>query len=285
MANRFIREPITGGDDNAWAPYLMALTEAGGIGGLTAYLYNDGGVLKLSKGFIGINDGTVKGVCVMDTVTTISLAGVTNELWAKIEVSISGTSVTVAAADIAAATDPATLPSTFKNAYDPEKGGFYIATDKRTIGLVWKNSSGVLLAVIRCDGSKNNWWAAQVGLHTATIHTQKHSGDGMLIDIGTWNMNVSAGGSESKLVAHGISVFNMAVRSMYAFIITDGGLSIGNLDRFTNAADPKLLNGGFSGITSTNIVLYCRTGGDFDSTSFNDAVMNRGYVLIRFADF
>lgn len=133
MANRFLREPITGGDDGSWAPYLLALTEAGGIGALTAYLYNDGGALKLSAGRIGINDGTNKGVCEMDTVQTISLAGVSDSTWAKIEVSVSGTAVTVAATEILGATRPGRITN-LVSSYNAEKGGVYITATKRCIG-------------------------------------------------------------------------------------------------------------------------------------------------------
>ncbi len=156
MANTFWRKPIVGGDDGAWGPYNDEQNKDN-LGVYTASLYDDSGTLKITTGRIGINDGTNIGVSVIDTVTTISLAGVSNSNWAKIEMTVAGSSVTFAAADIAGATTASSLPAGFTGAYDGEKGGFYISATKRCLGIVWKNAGGTLEGVINTIGSQEGW--------------------------------------------------------------------------------------------------------------------------------
>lgn len=146
MANIFRRQPQIGGDTNAWGTYLNAIiNDATGI--YSSYLYNDSGTLKLSKGLIGIDNDTNIGLATIDTITTITLTG-TAGIWQKIELSVSGASVTLAATDIAGETDPDVVPSGFTGAYDPEKGGYYITSSKRCIGIVFVDGGGILGEII-----------------------------------------------------------------------------------------------------------------------------------------
>ncbi len=156
MANEFIRFPIDGGDTGVWASYLLDNIKDL-IGNYTCYLYDDSGTLKVSKGQIGIYNGVNYGISKIDTITTISLAAVSNSNWAKIEMSISGSAVSFAAADIAGATNPASAPTDFTNAYNPEKGGFYITSTKRCIGIVYVNASGTLTGIINEIGNDYGW--------------------------------------------------------------------------------------------------------------------------------
>lgn len=156
MANIFLRKPVDGGDNGAWAPYANAQNTSV-IGVYSANLYDDSGTLKLTTGYIGINDGTNIGVSELDTIETISLAAVSNSNWAKIEMTVSGSTVTFAAADISGATDPSALPAGFTGAYDGEKGGFYITSTKRCIGLAWKNAGGTLEGIVNTVGIQEGW--------------------------------------------------------------------------------------------------------------------------------
>jgi len=149
MANRWQRVPIDGGDLDVWGPIEEAINLLG-LGTITAYLYNDAGALKLAKGRIGMDDGSQLGAVIVDTITTLSLVGLTASCWAKIEASRVGTVPTFAIASIAGSTDPATLPASFTAAYDGDKQGFYIVGTKRVVGLAWINAAGALEGIVNC---------------------------------------------------------------------------------------------------------------------------------------
>lgn len=143
----FYRKPTLGADRNQWAPYNDAHINTA-LGEQSAQLYNDAGTLKIGKGRIGINDGTTTGVSIIDTVTTISMALVSNGNWAKIEMTVSGTAVTFTALDIAGATTENVLPATFLAGYDQAKVGYYLSANKRCIGVAYKDAGGNLVAVV-----------------------------------------------------------------------------------------------------------------------------------------
>lgn len=156
MANSFFRKAIIGADDNNWAIYNDAFN-LNAIGDYSCYLFNDSGILKISKGRVGINNGSVVGVSDIDTITTVSIAGITNSTWAKIEMSVSGSAVTFSSLDISSENDPASFPSVMATAYNGEKQGYYIDSTKRVIGLIWKNSSGVLDGIVNVRGADEGY--------------------------------------------------------------------------------------------------------------------------------
>ena len=151
MANYFYREAIDGADQGVWADQELPQNRAGSIGQLTAQIYEDTGAIKVRPGVIGLDNSSNKGIIVVDTITTVDISGVSNSNWGKVEVSISGTTPSFTAADISGATNPASLPSNFTDAYDSEKGGYYIDATKRCIGLLWKNSGGLLQGVLNVE--------------------------------------------------------------------------------------------------------------------------------------
>jgi len=281
MANTFYRKPAIGGDVGAWGPYNDALNDAS-LGVLTGKLYNDGGALKVPACKIGINNGTNRGICDIDTVTTISLAGVSNSIWAAIEMTVAGTAVTFTATDIAGATDPAALPAGFTGAFDGAKGGFYLTATKRCIGLAWKNSSGVLLAIINTVGGVEDWWASEIGLHTGTIHAQQGPGKGFTLDIGDWNMDSTT----QVNIDHNLGVFFGAIKNALVTIRNDAASQIYPLDLFDNAADPALMSGGLSYFdTGGQLLLKRRAGGNFDNATFDATTYNRGWITVHMRDF
>jgi hypothetical protein len=150
MAETFIREAINGSDQGVWGPHELA-QDRRSLGDLTAQIYDDSGTLKLSIGKIGFDQGATKGTIEVDAIKTISIAGVSNGNWAKVEAYLStGTTVVIEATDITGATTSTTLPSDFTTNYDGAKGGFYITATKRCIGLIWKTSGGSLSGVVNC---------------------------------------------------------------------------------------------------------------------------------------
>lgn len=96
-----------------------------------------------------------------------------------------------------------------------------------------------------------------------------------LVDIGTWNMDLAT----SKLVAHGLGDDWSKIVSITFIIFDDAGLQYRPAPGYQNGADPNLVSVGVNYIDSTNLALSRRAGGLFDSTNFDDAVMNRGKIL------
>jgi len=146
MANIFKPEPITYGDYNAWGPKELAQNEPM-TGVLTSKLYLDGLALKLSVGSIGLNNGSSIGICKIDTVTTISLAGLTISEWAKVEMSVVGTTVVLAITSMGITT-PHILPTAFTGAFDGAKGAYHIVATKRCLGIVFINAAGACAGII-----------------------------------------------------------------------------------------------------------------------------------------
>lgn len=156
MANTFFRKPIIGADDNTWALYndQFILTA---IGSCRSFLYDDSGTLKISIGKIGIDNGSIKGISDIDTITTIDFSGVPTSNWAKIEMSVSGTGVSFSASDIAGKTDPAIIPVEFTSSWDGSKEGFYISADKRCVGLIYKSSVPDLACIINVKDNQKGY--------------------------------------------------------------------------------------------------------------------------------
>jgi len=146
----FTRRPTPGGDSGIWDQFQLPQDYIS-LSLLTTYLYSNAGALTLSKGNIGLDDGSQAGVVIVDTVTTISLVGLTASCWARIEVSRSGTTPTIAITSIAGETNPAALPASFTGGIDAAKGGFYISSMKRVLGLAWINAAGALTGIINCQ--------------------------------------------------------------------------------------------------------------------------------------
>ena len=166
MANTFYQEPIDGGDLDNWGRKDQEQPRRS-IGEISCKLYDDSGTLKCKVGRVGFDDGSKKGTVYIDTETTISLAGVSNSNWALVEISVSGTTPTIAATDLSGATDESQVYTTFTSFYDQEKGGFYVTATKRVIGLVYKDSGGSLSSILNCMSGENFLlkWAAGGTLH------------------------------------------------------------------------------------------------------------------------
>jgi len=149
MANVFIREAIDGSDSGIWADKELAQNRGGQLGQTTEiFEFLSGIFLKIKVGRIGFDNGSNKGTIVVDTETTISIAGVSNSNWAIVEVSVSGTTPSFTATDISGATDPGTLPTDFTSNYDYTKYGFYLTSTKRVLGVIWVNASGIIEGVV-----------------------------------------------------------------------------------------------------------------------------------------
>jgi len=268
MANEFFRKPIIGGDNNAWAAYNDAYIK-NAIGDYTSYLFDDSGTLKVSAGRIGINDGTNLGVSIIEE-TAITLSG-TAGIWQKIEMTVSGTSVTFTATDIGGATNPAIIPPTFVAAYNASKGGYYMVAAARTIGVAWVDSAGDLYGVVNCkDGVYGYEGSADIG-STVTIGvdvmywdqtTAEHKRKYVLTR--AWNMDTTAGITHSHKLPD-----EQKVKGISA-IVRNGASSVEILPQVDEVNQWQL---SFSSISSTLITVNRFTGGSFDDAAWNSATL------------
>jgi hypothetical protein len=99
-----------------------------------------------------------------------------------------------------------------------------------------------------------------------------------VIEIGDWNMDTT----ESESVAHGLGNDYKKIRSVSAIIRTDSyGHSYFPLTYYVDELSGGV-EGGIGDFDSTSILLKRKTGGYFDSTTFNSTSYNRGWVTITY---
>lgn len=102
-------------------------------------------------------------------------------------------------------------------------------------------------------------------------------------EIGGWNMNITGGGTGTnfKQVTMPFGVNLAKILSINVSILDDTGTTTTPIDIVSSTC---VIQGGVGGFTVTNEVdLYIRTGGLFDSSSYNDDSINRGYITIEYA--
>lgn len=149
MAQTFTRQAIGGSDSGVWDTYELE-QDSINLGLLSCRLYSNAGALTISPGRIGLDPGATKGIYRNTEAEAISIAGISNGNWFKVELSTVGSVPTVAAADIAGSTDPNIVPAGFTGAYDGEKGGYYITATKRVIAIGYKTAGGALAGILNC---------------------------------------------------------------------------------------------------------------------------------------
>jgi hypothetical protein len=98
------------------------------------------------------------------------------------------------------------------------------------------------------------------------------------LNINDWDMNLNT----NKSVAHGLGSTYKKIRSICVIIRNDADTIYYKLARIENTADPFLVSGGVTEITSTNIVLVRRVTGFFDSANFDSTSYNRGWVYVLY---
>jgi hypothetical protein len=246
-------------------------------GANTCRLYNDGGDLKITAGKIGIDDGTVIGVCDV-TAETIDMSGVSAGNWAKIELSVSGSAYTIEIADIAGETTELIIPAAVKAAYVDTKRGYYLTATKRLIGIAWKTAAGALGWIYNTENGLLGFKETKIiEKYDGTSFSEYSYRLKITYKINGWNMDAD----ESKGIPHLFaSAGKLCIRNISAVIINDGG-GLTLVQYATNTPDPSLRSGGVSNIDNTNIYLSRRTGGNFDGTLYDDDTINRGFVTVE----
>jgi hypothetical protein len=109
------------------------------------------------------------------------------------------------------------------------------------------------------------------------------SGITTYLSIGDWDMNISASGSASIVLAHGISD-HTKIRSVKAMINVDSDApAAGTIYDFTRPGDVVNSDGQGGGIsvTASNVILVISLGSFFDSSVFDLTPFNRGYIKIE----
>jgi len=154
MANLFYKEPTIASDLGIWGTKELRQNQAT-MGLITAKIYNDSGVLKLTTGVVGLNDGSMNGTFIFDSVSTLDFSGVTNGYWFTIELSRTNATPVFTCTRIESATSQGVSP-VIDTYYNPLKGGYYITATKRLIALAWKTAGGLLEAVFNLMSNDDN---------------------------------------------------------------------------------------------------------------------------------
>lgn len=261
MAETFLRKPIPGGDLDSWAP-LNDNQLLRTLGLNSGYLYNDGGALKLSTGQIGMDDGTNKGTITIGAIKTISLAGLTDNLWAKVELSVGGSSVTTEITSMVGENNESLIPASVKAAYNGLKAGYYITATKRLIGFVFIRTSTTLGRIVNCENGKFGFQGIRISDHmiVSGAYTRKYY-DTIKILTAAWNMDTGATYSFSYPFT---GMVKSCIFKMEAIITQNGGA-------FTGYKYTLLLAGRVTAATG-GIILERNAGSIFDAADFNAAV-------------
>lgn len=279
MANYFWRKAVVGADNNAWAAFNDSWIRAA-IGELSAELYNDAGTLKVTKGRAGINDGVTEGIAILDTIETPSLAAVSNGIWAKVEMTVAGTAVTIAAADIAGATDESTIPASVKAAYDYDKRGYYLTASKRLLGIVYKRTGGTVGRIVNCENGQFGFRGIEYidyAISKTGIWTKKYIAT-LIFEIGDWNMD-STTNLEIALNEYIVGLTKQQIRDVKIEIRDDSGTYFDwsqKGDASTNSLFHQILT-----VLLTDLRLTRTIGGYFDNANYNETSYNRGYITIK----
>lgn len=270
----FTREPVTGGDLGAWAPYLIAQTRGGGLGALSLELYDNGGDLNMREGFAGINDGVTRGMIECTTEGTIDTVGMTANNWHQVEMSVSGASVTLSISAIAGETDESLIPTTVKAAYNAAKQGYYMTASKRLVGVVFLRTALALGTIINCEHGKR-------GFKDLNEIEEDDSGTRTFFYIKTnsiilpeWNMDTTASLSLNTglyCTTTGTNAFRRRIIDAFVMVIDD-------------AYQVQSFDGGgyITAVTVTSyiqyIVLSRNAGGIFDAALYDGTGFSRGIM-------
>jgi hypothetical protein len=279
MANNFVRDPIDHGDFNIWLPLMLAGIHAGGIGALSAELYNDGGVLKLSKGNIGIDNGLAqgKGICIIDTITTISTVGMTAGLWHKVEISVSGTACTITILPIVAASDESTIDAVTKAAYDYEKAGYYLTASKRLIGVVFLRAALALGRIANCESGKLGFKGIRVVdyINEAGIKSIVYIAK-LRQAMGDWNMTAT------NYITITLSIAGILLKNpIISGVIYNDSRSLTFNFNAKRGVDVNNHIGLYTVDTAGNTIAIIRWNNYFTGADFDDIGYNRGIIEVE----
>jgi hypothetical protein len=152
----------------------------------------------------------------------------------------------------------------FLNFWDHAPGTGYGTYEIRTVGgfLITTVTEPTFMMYVNDQGTIKEFWRYSLVPSDAPVQ----------IDIGPWDMDASA----SITVAHG-QISKEAIRSVQCTVFNDAG---DTLFSFSNNS------GGYFQWNDVNIIMTREGGGAslFDNTSFNDGVINRGFLLIFLFD-
>jgi hypothetical protein len=96
------------------------------------------------------------------------------------------------------------------------------------------------------------------------------------IDIGSWDMD----SVQAINVPHGLGALFINILYINAYITNDPHSGYANIMCISDTIDVGNVAGSISYVNNTNVRLWRKAGGFFDSNLFDDAVINRGYISI-----
>jgi len=102
----------------------------------------------------------------------------------------------------------------------------------------------------------------------------------VVIDIGDWNMNVSAGGTASISVPHGLNYIK--IRTINVLIRPDDDAPFPERYLPISGNSASTLEGTYRLNATTSVLLTINTGSFFDTNRFDKTSYNRGWVTISY---
>jgi hypothetical protein len=280
----FTRLPIPGGDNNNYDTYVMQQIRRGSIGGNNIDVSNSGGSLNVELGFAGINDGVTEGAIQVTVAGSQTLAGSTAGVWHALEFSVSGTAATFYLTALAGETDESFMSLTMKGYYDAVKCGYYRIPSRRILSFVFVRVGNALGRIVNTEngvkGFKNiqmvDYSIAGDTKVTLTKYFATYIGE-----IGAWNMD----STDRKAIPQPIYPIISAQkwRGIDVYIFDDFGVSYKLMAYAdpTSSGNPGNIQGGIV-LYGANYVLFRVVGGYFDSAQFDDAIINRGIVVVEY---
>ena len=280
----FQRIPQNHGDLGVWNSPALQQMRRGSLGGNSIDVSNVGGSLNVDLGFAGISNGVTEGTMQVTTAGSFSLAGSTLNSWHALEFSVSSTSVTFYLTALAGETDHNFMSLTMKGYYDAAKCGYYRIASRRVLAFVFiYNSGGATLGRIvnTENGIKGFKGIKMIEYYTApTVKTLIYI-DKCIADLGAWNMDSTDRKIINACLPFWLRCFGTllpTVKNVNVFIYDDSGVLF-PLMYFTDGTVGIM--GGIENYVG-NTVLFRTAGGFFDSVQFDDAVMNRGFVIVEY---
>jgi len=266
----FTRNPVSGGDNNAWAAYLMVQACRGGLGSNSIDVTNVAGALTIGLGYAGIDDGVTQGTIQVTTAGTVSLAGSTAGAWHALECSVSGATATFYLTAMGSYTDESFMDLAMKGYYDAAKCGYYRIASRRTLAFVFVRAGTVLGRVVNTEnGIKGFKGIPRIDYYDNTGALSQKYIDKVKVQSSAWNMDTTT--NIIVTLPFGITTWQNA----YAIIIQGALMTPLNIPQI----DSGYMNGGVGRNSANQAVLYRYTGGAFDSALYNNAL---SYVTIEY---
>jgi len=161
-------------------------------------------------------------------------------------------------------------------AWDGNKAGWYDSDDKfLPFEMVKASAVYTLKGEYKDQQLSDTLFVSTAGVYSKGIKTDTTAFKTKVIEIGSWDMDTVG----SKNVAHGISDYTK-IRSINAIIRNDADTLLYPINTVGGSSGTEPQGNAWAVNNSGSVLLMKVVSGVFDNTSFNDSVINRGWLTI-----